>query len=97
MMRRLCQLLIFGISLVVLELVLKAGTPCLFAACNPITSLTTFVTGSANEEEDVPLLPAERVSAAGVHYGHCAGTVLAVVLLPEPCGWYEQPVHLASR
>jgi hypothetical protein len=36
-----------------------------------------------------PPLPTQRISAAGVHYGDCAGVTLAVVLLPEPCGWEE--------
>jgi hypothetical protein len=95
-MRRVYQLLIFGLGLVVLDLVLKTGTPC--GACDAAQSLIAFVTGSGgNREGRAPLLPAERISVAGVHYGPCAGTVLAVVLLPEPCGWREQPVHLASR
>jgi hypothetical protein len=38
-----------------------------------------------------PPLPTERISEAGVHYGHCAGTTLAVFLFPEPCGWDKAP------
>jgi hypothetical protein len=34
-----------------------------------------------------PVLPAKRISAAGVSYGDCAGVTFAVLLFPEPCGW----------
>jgi hypothetical protein len=45
-----------------------------------------------------PPLPTQRISAAGVHYGDCAGVTLAVVLLPEPCGWEEpRRIRVASR
>jgi hypothetical protein len=47
-----------------------------------------------------PATPAHgRISEAGVHYGDCAGVTLAVVLLPEPCGWENAtPARtLASR
>jgi hypothetical protein len=46
-----------------------------------------------------PPLPTLRISAAGVHYGGCAGVTLAVVLFPEPCGWENTTPNraLASR
>jgi hypothetical protein len=34
-----------------------------------------------------PPLTTGRISAAGVRYVDCASLVLAVVLIPEPCGW----------
>ena len=46
-----------------------------------------------------PPLPTERISAAGAYYGSCAGVTLAVVLIPEPCGW-EEPrprIRVVSR
>jgi hypothetical protein len=97
-MKPLYHLLIIGIGLAFLELVLKTGVPCVSGACSSSskTSDTAFVAGSA-DHEGAPLLFAERVSAAGVHYGSCAGTVLTVFLFPEPCGWQERPINLASR
>jgi MFS-type transporter involved in bile tolerance (Atg22 family) len=35
----------------------------------------------------LPPVTTERISEAGVYYGDCASLILAVVLLPEPCGW----------
>jgi hypothetical protein len=99
-MKRLCHLLIIGIGLAFLDLVQKTGAPCVFGACSPNsrTSDTAFVAGSADHEEGrAPLLPAERVSATGVYYGQCVGTILAVFLFPEPCGWQERPINVASR
>ena len=34
-----------------------------------------------------PPVSTERISQAGIHYGDCASVILAVVLVPEPCGW----------
>jgi hypothetical protein len=33
------------------------------------------------------LLPMERRTEAGIHYGSCIGAVLTVMLFPEPCPW----------
>jgi len=43
--------------------------------------------------------PMERVSEAGVSYGHCIGVVLTVVLYPEPCDWdpSRRDRNVASR
>jgi hypothetical protein len=97
-MKLLYHLLIIGIGLAFLELVLKTGVPCVSGACssNSRKSDTAFVAGSADQEK-AALVLSERVSAAGVHYGSCAGTVLTVFLFPEPCGWQERPINLASR
>ncbi len=49
---------------------------------------------------DLPIvLSQERVSAAGVPYGHCKGVVLAVLLYPEPCDWdpSRRDRNVASR
>lgn len=98
-MKRLHRLLIIAVGLAFLGLILRTGGPCVFGACgsNPTTSQTALVAGSEDQEEGRPTVPAERVSAAGIYYGHCAGTLLAVVLFPEPCGWQEHPINLASR
>jgi hypothetical protein len=44
-------------------------------------------------------LPRKRISAAGVHYGRCAGPILTVVLDPEPCDWerLRRDRNVASR
>jgi hypothetical protein len=53
----------------------------LCTTCIPTTGALTSAAGAP------PPLPTQRISAAGVHYGDCAGTSFAVVLFPEPCGW----------
>jgi hypothetical protein len=65
----------------------------LCTTCLPTTGALTSAAGAP------PPLPTERISEAGVHYGDCAGVTLAVVLLPEPCGWENAtPARtLASR
>jgi hypothetical protein len=54
--------------------------------CPTCTSTTVGPTPPAAAP---PPLPTERISAAGVYYGDCAGVTLAVVLRPESCGWEE--------
>jgi hypothetical protein len=58
----------------------------LFSAFLGTTGAPTTAALTSAAAPPLPL-PMQRISEDGVHYGHCAGVTLAVVLFPEPCGW----------
>jgi len=78
-------------GLVTVALALWLGPTILTAPGSPIRM------GLTSDLSIVP--PMERVSEAGVPYGHCIGVVLTVVLYPEPCDWdpSRRDRNVASR